>query len=100
MIVALTGAKMYYIKTMLKYNLGYSLKDFTVFNDSHSIVSHLVHPIANSGRNVNTDNLFISIPLAQDHLHSYRLTVVGTSNKKMKGISAFMHSRILHSKII
>lgn len=98
MIVALTGAKMYYIKTMLKYNFGYSLKDFTVFNDSHSIVSHLVHPIASSGRNVNTDNLFMSIPLAQDHLHSYRLTVVGTFNKKIKGIPAFMHSRIFALK--
>lgn len=95
MIVALTGAKIYYIKTMLKSNFGYSLKDLTVFNDSHSIVSH---PIASSGRNVNTDNLFMSIPLAQDHLHSYRLTVVGTFNKKMKGIPALMHSRIFAFK--
>lgn len=69
--------KMYYTNNIKVYCELQPDGPYRVLNDSHSIVSRLVHPITNKGRNVTMDNWFVSIPLAQDLLHNYRLTVVG-----------------------
>lgn len=59
---------------------------YTINNAACEVVKRLVTPISQTGRNITVDNWFTSIPLAQDLLQHYRLTLVGTVRKNKREI--------------
>lgn len=73
---------------------------FKIDNGAASVVTRLIQPISKTGRNVTTDNWFISVELATDLQKKHKLSLLGTIRKNKRQIpSEFIQTknRILKS---
>lgn len=80
-LFSLVDAVTFYTKKLEIY-VGKQLEG-PYFQDTstNALVKRMVEPIAGTGRNVTMDNWFTSVPLAEQLLTNYNLTVVGTLRK-------------------
>ena len=63
-----------------------------ISNSAVDVVTRLVTPIKNSGRNVTTDRFYTSVDQAEKLWHSYKLTLVGTMQAYRKHIPEILKS--------
>ena len=80
-IYALVDAKMFFTSNLEVYVGKQPDGPYAVENSAKAVVERLVAPIANTGRNVTTDNWFTSMELSESLLKNYKLTLLGTIRK-------------------
>lgn len=54
-----------------------------------SVVKRMIAPITKTGRNINMDNWFSSVPLSLDLLKNHNLNMVGTIRKNKSEIPIY-----------
>ncbi|XP_035205515.1 uncharacterized protein LOC118180546 [Stegodyphus dumicola] len=85
-IFALCDSRTFYTYNLEIYAGQQPIGPYRQSNTPSDVVKRIISPIKGTCRNITMDNWFMSVPLATDLLHNYKLTCVGTLRKNKREI--------------